>query len=73
MRNRKLYLHPSSGLMDALERGESAISRIDSSLSRTQQAADRAKTISGTPVAKVVLAVGLVAAVGVGAYYLSKS
>lgn len=58
--------------MDALERGESAISKIDSSLSRSQQAADRAKSIGSMPVSKVVLALGLVAAVGVGAYYLGK-
>lgn len=69
---RRRYM-PSRGLMDTLERGESAISRIDSTLSRSQQAADRARSISTTPASKVLIAVGIVAAVGIGAYVVSKS
>lgn len=72
MSTRRRYL-PSRGLMDTLERGENAISRIDSTLSRSQQAADRAKSISSTPASKFLIAIGIVAAVGVGAYVISKN
>lgn len=58
--------------MDSLTRGESVINRVDSSLGKTQSAASRARGIASQPIGKVVLAVGVVAAIGAIGYYLSK-
>jgi hypothetical protein len=64
---------PSGGLLDLLEKGESAISRVDSSVSRVQSAASQAESLSNKPASKVLLAVGIVAAIGAVAWIATKS
>lgn len=58
--------------MDLLSKGEQTLTRVDSSIQRTESAAQRAKSLSSKSPTTILAAVGVVAAVGIGAWYLSK-
>jgi len=58
--------------MDALNRGSSTISRVDSTLGQAQSSASRGKAILAQPAAKVALTLGAIAALGTLVYYASK-
>jgi hypothetical protein len=70
---KRVLPEPSGSLFDLLEKGESAISRVDTSVSRVQSAANQAESLSKKPASKVVVAIGIVAAVGAVAWLASKS